>query len=187
MTKRTKCPHCAKVADFYNDFCTLCWSHFTKGQVLSAEQIASSRDSYAAALARKKWQEQFDRWQKLVIGPAVILTIASIGWTIGSLTGALAGEVPWVWMLLPGVSLLGFAGGGYLIGGCKALPLASVLLALAALAYGFSSVMALEIDLSRPKVNPSAVIKDAAALVFCGMALFGAIQIFRLNGSRQSA
>lgn len=181
MSQRAKCPHCGKVVDFHNDFCTECWSHVKKGRVLSPEQISSSRETYAGIVARKKWDKEFERWQKLVMGPAVLLTIASIGWTVLTLPFALSGEFPWFWMLLPGISLVGFALGGYLIGGCKALPASSVLLGLAALAYGYSGVESLLLELSKPRVSPGAAIKDIGSIVLCGMALVGAVQIFRLR------
>lgn len=180
MNQRMKCPHCSKVADFHNDFCTLCWSHRNKGKVLTEEQIAQTEASYAKVVAQQKWQAAFDKYQKLVIPPAVILTICVVAWIAGLAPALAAGDVPWLWMTLPGMSLLGFALGGYLVGGCHQLRLATVLLGLGALAYGYVGVESISISLAGDS-DLSDVLWGGTEIAMCAIILYGSYHIFRMD------
>lgn len=183
MTKRLKCPHCGKVADFFHEYCTLCWAHRTKGAVLredEQEMLALERAAYERSLRQKEWQQKFERWQKLVIGPAVLLTLASIGWSTHLVAPALAGRLPWLWLLFPSGCLIGFALGGYWVGGGLKLTMGASLMAAAGLLYGYATLAAIESELAAPNQEPMNVILSIVEAALCGIILYGSVQIIRL-------
>ena len=181
MVKRIKCPHCGKVADFHQDSCTLCWAHRVRGPLGSEEQIAQARERYRQHQEQAEWQARFDRWQKVVIHPAVLLTISSIGWAFSSVGLCWGLDVPWVYALPSLVSVIGFPLGGYWVGGSKWLRPATALLIVAALAYGGSAVQAAMHDIELDSLSARGALWALLQLSLCAAVLWGSVQIFRLK------
>lgn len=182
MTKRLKCPHCGKVADFFNEYCTLCWAHRTKGAVPSEEEkerLELERAAYERSLQQKEWQRKFERCQHLVILPAVLLTLDSIFWITHLAAPALAWDQPLI-LLCPGICLVGFALGGYLVGGGTRLALGASLITVAGLLAGYFIVTALLSALADPIQKPMKVLMLIAEAALIGIALYGSVQIIRL-------
>ncbi len=141
-----------------------CWSHRTKGKVLTEEQIATCEKQFAAVSEMKRWQAELGVWQSRLLLP-VFLKYGE-----GHLELTLA--------VLCAAS---FAGGGYLVGGAKALKIACPLLIVASLAATFHlggyllDVLRGEASLSR------GFILSAIRLVFCGTIIVSAVMILRLK------
>jgi hypothetical protein len=188
MIKRQKCSHCGKVADFFHDFCTLCWAHRTRGSLLKEdekEQLASERAGYEKELQRKAWQQKFERWQHLVIVPAVWLTLSSLYWLTHKVAPALAGAFPVIWLLVPVVCVIGFALGGWLVGGGTELTLGSSLLMAIALIYGSFCITLMQVEYAEGAgQSPARIFFNLAELAACGLILWGAVQILRLGRNR---
>lgn len=181
MVKRIKCPHCGKVADFHEDQCTLCWAHRVRGALGSEEEIAQARERYRQHQEQKDWQARFDRWQKVVIRPAVLLTILSIGWAFLSVGQCWGLEVPWVIALPSLVSVIGFPLGGYWVGGGKWLRPATILLILAALAFGGTSVLTVMSDIEIHALSAKSLVWGVLELSMCASVFWGSVQLFRLK------
>lgn len=181
MVKRIKCPHCGKVADFHQDSCTLCWAHRVRGPLGSEEQIAQARERYRQHQEQAEWQARFDRWQKVVIGPAVLLTISSIAWAFSSVGLCWGLGVSWVHAAPALVSVMGFPLGGFWVGGSKWLRPATILLVVAGLTYGWSVVEMIMSDLELDSLKAKDLIWYAIQSSLCAAVLWGSVQIFRLK------
>ena len=181
MVKRIKCPHCGKVADFHEDQCTLCWAHRVRGALSSEEEIAAARERYRLHQERANWQACFDRWQKVVIHPAVLLTILSIGWAFSTVGLCWGLGVPWVNAVPSLVSVIGFPLGGFWVGGGKWLRPATILLMVAALAYGGTSVLAALNDIELNALTAKSLVWGVLELTMCASVFWGSVQLFRLK------
>ncbi|MBB5034615.1 hypothetical protein [Prosthecobacter vanneervenii] len=177
MTPRQKCPHCGKFAEFHEDFCSQCWSHRSKGKVLTEEQIASCRSRQTTANDRKRWQDELDVWQKKML-PAVI---AMILWCSYGVYLAIpfylklgVGELE----LAIGVfCTAGFAIGGYLIGGSKALKLACSVLIAASLVASYY-IFEFMLEVMRGEVQSfQGFAYSCIRLVLCGTIFISALKI----------
>lgn len=181
MNPRQKCAQCGTVADFHDEFCTSCWSHRTKGKVLSSEQIATCEAQYAAVKEKKRWHAELGAWQNRLLLPSILMTL----WCLFAVSTLLPvclkygeGRFELGMALLCAAS---FAIGGYLVGGSKALRIACPLLIIASLAATYHigeyllEVMRGEAELGKGFVFSS------IRLVFCGAIVVSSVQILRLK------
>ncbi|MCB1279388.1 hypothetical protein [Prosthecobacter sp.] len=181
MTPRQKCAHCGKIADFRDDFCTLCWSHRIKGKVLTDEQIASCQSQFAAANEQKRWQAEFGTWQTRLLMPAILMTLWCVYWAFVTLPFYLKFDLGLLELLASVFCIVSFAGGGFLVGGSKMLKSACVLLILG------SVVSAIHIgDYFLDVANGASeagkgMLWSSVRLVLCGTILVSAVQILRIN------
>ena len=181
MNPRQKCVQCGKLADFHDDFCTSCWSHRTKGKVLTEEQIATCEKQFAAVSEMKRWQAELGVWQSRLLLPAILMTL----WCLYGVSVLLPVFLKYgeghLELTLAVLCAASFAGGGYLVGGAKALKIACPLLIVASLAATFHlggyllDVLRGEASLSR------GFILSAIRLVFCGTIIVSAVMILRLK------
>ncbi len=182
MKPRQKCAHCGENVDFHEDFCTSCWSHRTKGKVLTGEQIATCKTQLAAVQDRKRWQAELGVWQTRLLIPAILMTL----WCLFGVSLVLPvwlkygeGRLELASAVLCAAS---FAGGGYLVGGARALKIACPLLILASLAATFHIGGYLLDVLRGEAVLSKGFVFSAIRLVFCGTILVSAVKILRLKG-----
>ena len=181
MTPRQKCAHCGKLAEFHEDFCTSCWSHRTKGKVLTDEQIATCEKQFAAANDRKRWQAELGVWQTRLLIPAILMTL----WCLFGVSLLLPAFLKYGDGKLEfGIAALcaaSFAGGGYLVGGARALHIACPLLILASLVATFH-IGGYLVDVLQGEAKLSkGFVFSAIRLVFCGTILVSAVKILRLK------
>lgn len=181
MSPRQKCAHCGKVAEFRDDFCTSCWSHRTKGKVLTSEQIATCETQFAAVNEKKQWQAELGVWQNRLLIPAILMTL----WCLYAVSTLLPvylkygeGQLELAIAVLCAAS---FAGGGYLVGGGKALKIACPLLILASLAatYHIGGYL-LDVMNGDAKLSKGFLF-SSLRLVLCGTILVSAVKILRLK------
>ncbi len=181
MKPRQKCPHCGESVDFHDDFCTSCWSHRTKGKVLSEEQIATCEKQLTAVNERKRRQAELGVWQTRLLIPAILMTL----WCLFGVSLLLppflkygAGQLEIATCFL-GAAI--FAGCGYLVGGARALHIACPLLIIACLVAMFhSGGYLLDVFHGDAKLGKG-VFFSVLRLVFCGSILVSAVKILRLK------
>ena len=181
MNPRQKCAHCGKLADFHEDFCTGCWSHRTKGKVLTSEQIATCETQFAAVNEKNRWQAELGAWQNRLLLPAILMTL----WCLFGVS-----------LLLPAFLKYGegrmelaiavfcaacFAMGGYLVGGAKSLQIACPMLIIASLAatYPLGDYL-LDVLRGEAKLGKGFIF-SSIRLVFCGVILVSSVMILRLK------
>lgn len=181
MNPRQKCAHCGKAADFHEDFCTSCWSHRTKGKVLTSEQIATCETQLAAVNDKKRWQAELGVWQTRLVIPAILMTL----WCLFGVSLLLpnflkygAGQLEFAIAVLCAAA---FAGGGYLVGGARALNIACPLLILASLAATYHIGGYLLDVLHGDAAFSKGFIFSAIRLVFCGTIVVSAVKILRIK------
>ncbi|MDB6006928.1 MAG: hypothetical protein JWR15_3915 [Prosthecobacter sp.] len=182
MKPRQKCAHCGNSADFHDDFCTSCWSHRTKGKVLTDEQIATCVKQLAAVNEKKRSQAELAVWQTRLLIPAILMTL----WCLFGVSLLLppflkygAGQLEIATCIL-GAAV--FAGGGYLVGGARALHIACPLLIIACLVAMFhSGDHLLDVFHGDEKLGKGFFF-SVIRLLFCGTILVSAVKILRLKG-----
>ena len=179
MSLHQKCPHCSKIAAFVNDFCVLCWSHRIKGAVLSPEQIASSREKYSAMRVAQDKEAAFDKALRAVMVPVVFLILWAIWLSLRTLALCIAERKEWLTAVLPVTCLVGFAVGGYLLGGRRSITLACALLIIAGLLAALYFGASLYHLFSTAGLDLKAFIFYAGGLGAAGFVMFGAIRILR--------
>lgn len=181
MTPRQKCGHCAKVADFHDDFCTLCWSHRTKGRVLTDEQIAACQGQYAVVRENKRWQAELGVWQNRLLVPAILMTLWCAYWLFTTLPFYLKWGFG-LWETVTGaLCVTAFATGGYLVGGARALKVACPVLILASLACIIHIGDYLRGAFDDLAANGRGVAFSSIRLVFCGTILVSSVNVLRLR------
>jgi hypothetical protein len=179
MSLRQKCPHCARFAEFVNDFCVSCWSHRTKGAVLTAEQVASSKQQYSTMLEAQRLDAAFEKLQRATLLPVAILSLWNVWWAAMSVLGLLAEAVPLHEMVLSIVSLIGLVVGGLLLGGRKSITVACALLITASVCAGFEFIVVLLDELDIPGDNSEAILWTSVRLFLAGSVVVGAIRVLR--------
>ncbi|OYW71012.1 MAG: hypothetical protein B7Z37_28970 [Verrucomicrobia bacterium 12-59-8] len=182
MKPRQKCPHCGESVDFHDDFCPSCWSHRTKGKVLTEEQIAACEKQLAAVNDKKRWQADLAVWQTRLLIPAILMTL----WCLFGVSLLLPPFLKYgAGQLEIAISFLGaaiFAGGGYLVGGARALHLACPLLIIACLVAMFhSGDYLLDVFQGDARLGKGSFF-NVLRLIFCGTILVSAVKILRLKG-----
>ena len=186
MNPRQKCAQCGIFAIFQDDFCTSCWSHRTKGKVLTSEQIASCKKEFAAVNEKKRWQAEFDSWQNRLLIPSILMTL----WCLYGVSLLLPlylrdgdGQFEIVTCILGAAS---FAGGGYLVGGARSLQIACPLLIIASLVATFHigdyllNVMNGQVLQSETNIGKG-LLFSAIRLIFCGTIIVSSVMILRLK------
>jgi hypothetical protein len=128
MSPHQKCPHCSRIVAFVNDFCVHCWSHRTRGAVLTPEQVVSSKQQYAAVLNAQRQEAAFEKIQRSTVLPVAILTLGLVWWVIQMLLAMLSGNASLLTLVLPVLCLVGFTVGGFMLGGRKSIALSCVIL-----------------------------------------------------------
>ncbi len=181
MIPRQKCTYCGIIADFKDDFCTSCWSHRTKGKVLTDEQIATCKVQLAAVNAKKRWQTELEVWQNRLLAPAILMVLWSLYGVFTLLPFYMkfgAGQLELATSVFCSAS---FAIGGYLVGGARALKIACVLLILASLAATFHiGDYLLDVMHGEAKFGKGFVY-SSIRVVFCGTILISSVKILRLD------
>ncbi|WP_395749485.1 hypothetical protein [Prosthecobacter sp.] len=187
MTSRQKCAQCGILAIFQDDFCTSCWSHRKKGKVLTEEQIAACKKQMADANEKKLWQAELEKWQNWILLPSILMTLwylyaASVLLPVLLRIGA---GKPDMAVCFLGAAV--FAGGGYLVGGSKALRIACPLLIVASVLamihigdFLINVVPELAERQSDEKIAKG-MLFGSIRLVLCGVIIFSAIKILRLK------
>lgn len=181
MNPRQKCAHCGKLADFHEDFCTLCWSHRTKGKVLTSEQIATCETQFAAVNEKKRWQAELGAWQTRLLLPAILMTL----WCLFGVSLLLPAFLKYgegrLELALAVFCAASFAIGGYLVGGDKSLQIACALLIIASLAATYhTGGYLLDVLHGEAKIDKRFFF-SCLRLVFCGTILVSSVMILRLK------
>jgi len=181
MNPRQKCVHCGKLADFHDDFCTQCWSHRIKGKVLTNEQITTCETQLAAVNEKKRWQAELGVWQNRLLIPAILMTL----WCLFGVSSLLphylkygAGQME---LAIAAFCAASFAGGGYLVGGARALHIACPLLILASLAATFHIGGYLLDVLHGDATFSKGFFFGALRLIFCGTIVVSAVKLLRIK------
>lgn len=187
MKPRQKCPHCGESVDFHDDFCPSCWSHRTKGKVLTKEQIATCEKQLAAVNDKKRWQAELDVWQNRLLIPAILMTL----WCLYGVSSLLPHLLKYGEARLEfAIALLcaaSFAGGGYLVGGAKSLHIACPLLIIASLAATFHiGDYLLDVFQGEAKLSKGFFF-SAIRLVLCGTILISSVKILLIQGPAKHA
>ncbi len=181
MIPRQKCAHCGKLADFKDEFCTSCWSHRTKGKVLTSEQITTCEAQYAALNDKKRWQAKLGAWQNRLLLPAILMTL----WCLFGVSTLLPTFLKYgsgrLELAIAVFCAASFAIGGYMVGGAKALNIACPLLIIASLAatYHIGDYL-LDVLRGEAKLTRGFVF-SGIRLVFCGTVVVSSVQILRLK------
>lgn len=169
------------MAEFRDEFCTLCWSHRIKGKVLTDEQIATCRSQLAAAEEKNRWRDDFARWQKRMLIPAILMTLWCAYWGLSMVRPYLKHEDVLLPLMVGLLCAGAFAIGGFLAGGMKAVPLACGLLILASLVCLLHAGGYLLMALEAPREHVAGLLWSTARLVFCGTILVSAVMMFRIK------
>jgi hypothetical protein len=187
MSSRQKCPQCGILAIFNDNFCTSCWSHRTKGKVLTEEQIATCKKQMADANEKKLWQAELGKWQNWILLPSILMTL----WYLYAASTLLpillkfgAGK-PDMAVCFLGAAI--FAGCGYLVGGSKALRIACPVLIVASVLvmihigdYLLNVVPENAVRQSDEK-TAKGMLFGGIRLVLCGAIIFSSVKILRLK------
>jgi hypothetical protein len=181
MNPRHKCAHCGKLADFHEDFCTLCWSHRTKGKVLTSEQIATCETQFAAVNAKKRWDVELGVWQNRLLLPAILMTLWSLFGVSSLLPHFLKYGEGQLELAVAVLCAASFAIGGYLVGGSRALNIACPLLIIACLAATYhTGGYLLDVLHGEAKIDKRFFF-SSLRLMFCGTILVTSVMILRLK------
>jgi hypothetical protein len=181
MIPRQKCAHCGKLADFKDEFCTSCWSHRTKGKVLTNEQITKCETQYAALNEKKRWQATLGTRQNRLLLPTILMVLWSVYGVFSLLPFYLKFGLGQLELAINVFCSASFAIGGYLVGGARALKAACYLLILASLAatYHIGDYL-MEVLHDEAEIDEG-FLYSCLRLVFCGTILISSIQILRLK------
>ncbi len=169
------------MAEFRENFCTLCWSHRTKGKVLTEEQIATCERQLAEAKEKNLWRGDFARWQKRMLIPAILMTLWCAYWGLSMVRPYLKHEDVLLPMIVGLLCAGSFAVGGFLAGGMKAVPLACGLLVIASLVCLLHIGSYLLTALEAPREHVAGLLWSTARLLFCGTILVSSVMMLRIR------